>query len=391
MAQIRNVTIFMSDSVRWDSHPSEIEEMGETVRTIASSLHTPTAITSILTGRYLPHHGVRGFTDEIGNELDTILDFFPNAALSDESGDFNDEIYDILLNRFASQSLDDISPPFAWFMRDPGGHAPYDGYDTELNTEATVREFFNDYAGKRSKLQSLYDSSLDSSVQRFHEYVLHPLEERDLLTDTLVIFISDHGELLGEYGHAGQSFPGCPELVYVPMTFIHPDLPDLNNFLARHVDLLPTVCSALETIDEQAAQKTAREVDGADVFSEATSITHAFSFYDRQFPSFRGEFNYRIESVWDDAGGHVFNKSKLWNKLKLAMGYVGRIPAGKQLLRDRSLEGLQMLLESHREWGSTEMTIGQARRMLSSFDTTEASELNMSDDTREHLEDLGYL
>jgi len=387
MPQIRNVAIFMSDSIRWDSHPAKVAEMGPTVRTIASSLHTPTAITSILTGQYLPHHSVRGFTDEIGDQLVTILDSLPNAGLSDESGDFNDEIYGILLNRHSGQSLEEISPPFAWFMRDPGGHAPYDGYDSELNTKRTVREFFNDFAGDRSKLQTLYNDSINSSVRRFHEYVLDPLQERDILDETLVIFVSDHGELLGEYGHAGQSFPACPELAYVPMTFIHPDLSAFDNSLARHVDILPTVCRALDTIDGGEGP----DVDGVDLLDSATDITHGFSFYDRQFPSFRGEFNYRIDAVWDDSGGHAFNKSTMWDKLKLAMGYLGRIPAGKQLLRDRSVEGLRLLLDSHRQWGSPDITIEEAERMLSGFDATQASELEMSEDTREHLEDLGYL
>jgi len=57
---------------------------------------------------------------------------------------------------------------------------------------------------------------------------------------TLVIFTSDHGELLGEYGGlTGHVRPPCPELVYVPTVFIHPLIKNkkTEESIMRHVDL----------------------------------------------------------------------------------------------------------------------------------------------------------
>lgn len=391
MANIQNIAIFMSDSIRWDSHPETVNQMGTTVRTIASSLHTPTSITSILTGRYLPRHGVRGFTDQIDGELPTLLDCVPNSGLSAESGSFNEEIYGTLLEQYGQQSLEDISTPFAWFMRDPGGHAPYDRFSDQLAPEITVHEFFDQHAGDSESLETLYHQSIRSSVERFKEYVLGPLEDRGLLDETLVVFVSDHGELLGEYGHAGQSFPACPEIVYVPMTFIHPNLPDIETDLARHIDLTPTVLQQLHDDAKSDVTMERDGVEGKNLFDQKTSINYGLSLYYRAFPSFNGEFSYRIDSVWDRNGGHVFNRSGMWPKSKLLLGYLTRIPAGKQLRRDRSLEGIRLVLEPYHEWGSPDLSINEAERILDDLESLHLKELEISEETREHLDEMGYL
>ena len=72
------------------------------------------------------------------------------------------------------------------------------------------------------------------------------LGDRGLAEETLVIYTSDHGELLGEYGFFGHTHLATPEIVYVPTTFCHPDLePSAEPSLLHHVDLLPTVASVL--------------------------------------------------------------------------------------------------------------------------------------------------
>jgi arylsulfatase A-like enzyme len=48
---------------------------------------------------------------------------------------------------------------------------------------------------------------------------------RGILDDSLVIFTSDHGELLGEYnGLYHHQTPVVPELVYVPLAFAGAEL-----------------------------------------------------------------------------------------------------------------------------------------------------------------------
>jgi arylsulfatase A-like enzyme len=72
------------------------------------------------------------------------------------------------------------------------------------------------------------------------------LGDRGLAGETLVVYTSDHGELLGEYGFFGHTHLATPEIVYVPTTFPHPTLePSAESSLLHHVDFLPTVASAL--------------------------------------------------------------------------------------------------------------------------------------------------
>ena len=82
------------------------------------------------------------------------------------------------------------------------------------------------------------------------------IEKRDLKDDTLIIFLSDHGELLGEYGGlVGHGEVTVPEVVYVPVIFIHPDLPEELNFknegVLRHIDLYPTICDIIGKYDKR--------------------------------------------------------------------------------------------------------------------------------------------
>lgn len=385
MVAFRNLVVFMTDGLRWDHHPEAIRDIGVTARTIASSLHTPSSIASLLTGRYLPHHGIRGFTDTLPASVPTILDAFEHAGISAESGNFNNEIYGYLLHRYDPTRLADIEEPFAWFVRDPGGHAPLDDFDAELATNSSVQSYLENYGGDEERIRADYERAVASSVDRFHTRVIETLEDRGIREDTLVVFISDHGELLGEYGHVGESHPATPEIVRVPTTFVHPDLsarelPDLM----RHIDL-PATVGDLGTV-------SVPDTDGTSAFGEATPA-YGLNFYDRPYPSLVGTFNYTLSSVWDWNGGYVFNNSSLWDRLKLLGGYAAKIPAGIHVRRARNPIGIKLLLDSSYSWGEPEFSKAEARARLEKVSVTvdDDSDLNMSEETRENLKDLGYL
>lgn len=380
------MVVFMSDGLRWDFHPEAVREMGITIRTIASSLHTPSSIASMLTGRYLPNHEIRGFTDQLSEDQSTILDAFDNSAVSAESGNFNNEIYGYLLNRYNTVKLSHVEEPFAWFMRDPGGHAPLDGFNEDLSSTESVRSYFRRKAGNRERLRTDYQRAVNSSVKRFRSKVLEPLQQRGIISDTLIVFISDHGELLGEYGHVGESHPASPELVKVPTTFIHPDLPAREETkVMRHVDLPATVTN-LGDLNEL-------PFEGDNALVNGHSDCIGLNFYDRPYPSFRGAFHYTLSSVWNWRGGHVFNRSSLWSRLKLVGGYVTRIPAGIHLRRSRNLRGVKLLLDSHYSWGNPGFNETDAEEMLDMEIVTakKPNELDLDDAARENLKDLGYL
>ncbi|MXV61864.1 sulfatase-like hydrolase/transferase [Natronorubrum sp. JWXQ-INN-674] len=395
MIDASNLVIYMSDSIRWDSIPEEIQKKGEGFKTISASSHTPTSIASMLTGQYLPQHGVGGFTDVIPEETPTILDQFEHSGLSDVGGMLNDDhlgkffnetIYDYPLQRYDRLSLDDIQEPFGWFMRDPGGHAPYGRWDMDMNAEISVPDFFTEHAGDTENLRKMYEKGINDSINRFEKYVLQPLKDRDLLDDTLIIFLSDHGELLGEYGHVSQSYPMCPEIVYVPTFYIHPDLPSIDIDITSHVDLPVTVSHLLD-------KEPFSDTPGSPIFDPEYDRETAYCLYNRRFPSFQGEFNYRIDSKWDKDGGHVFVRSNIWSKIKLTIGYLTRISAGKHLRKTRNPTGFKLLFSDQKTWGSPDFPIEQSDKELGSIDQhlAEKVERAMTKDTEDRLKDLGYL
>ncbi|MXR19469.1 sulfatase-like hydrolase/transferase [Halobacterium bonnevillei] len=385
MVEFRNLVVFMSDGVRWDYHPDAVREMGVTVRTLASSLHTPTSIASLLTGLYLPNHGVRGFTDSLPKGTPTILDAFEHTGISAESGNFNNEIYNYLLDRYDRVDLQDIEEPFGWFMRDPGGHAPLNEFDEELATTGSVRSYLKQNAGDESQLREDYARAVDSSVNRFRNRVINTLRDRGILEDTLIVFISDHGEFLGEYGHVCESHPAAPELVRVPTTLIHPGLDNVDTpNLMRHVDLHETVADL--------GSLTAPNTDGGPVFDPVFDAKTGLNFYDRPYPSFSGTFHYTLSSVWDWQGGRVFNESNPWARLKLLGGYLTKIPAGIQVRRARNPKGIKLLLSGQYSIGNPGFSAKEARKMLDDITVSVGrDELDMDQATKENLEDLGYL
>jgi hypothetical protein len=395
MNNINNVVIYMSDSIRWDYTPDEISDMGVSVKTIASSPHTPTSLASMVSGLWLPQHGVRGFTDTLTERVDTILDEFPNKGLSNVGGElndrmlgefFNDTIYNYLFDRYPRLSLNNIEEPFCWFMRDPGGHAPYGNWDEDMNALVSVPDFYSEHAGDTKYLREKYQEGLESSVERFRKYVTSPLKERDILDETLIIFLSDHGELLGEYGHISQSYPISPEIVYVPTVFIHPDIDSTDAEIMSHVDLPNTICD-LADIDRLS------QSDGHSVFSNNYEREHGYCLYNRPFPSFFGEFSYKVDSMWDEDGGHVFVRSNAWSNTKLLMGYLARISAGKHLRRKRNLRGIKLLFSEHEKWGKPGFSKSEADEKLQDInaESIESVTKSMDQDTEERLKDLGYL
>jgi hypothetical protein len=385
----------MSDSIRWDSTPNEILDSGVAIKTIASSPHTPTSLASMVSGLWLPQHGVRGFSDTLPNEVETIFDRFPNRGLSTVGGElndhmlgefFNDTIYNYLFDRYPRISLTDIEQPFCWFMRDPGGHAPYGNWDEDMNALVSVPDFYTDHAGKTEYLTEQYQEGINSSVERFRKYVVSPLEERGILEETLIVFLSDHGELLGEHGHVSQSYPITPELVYIPTVYIHPDINQPMADISHHTDLPNSIC---DLIDDDPLPHSA----GDSVFSGSYTDTPGYCLYDRPFPSFYGKFSYTVASMWDRDGGHVFVRSNLWENTKLLIGYLTKISAGTHLRRKRNLKGVKLIFSNHEQWGNPGFSRSEADDELRHLnkDSIESVTESMDQDTEERLKDLGYL
>ena len=143
-------------------------------------------------------------------------------------------------------------PYFSMFPHDslPDlGTTERDGYARGFKwrfTREIGKTAFPDYDEQREYARTNYHGMLrmiDDQVQRF---IAH-LESRGVVDDTLIVFMSDHGDFVGEYGLVRKG-PGVPDvLMRVPLVFRGPGVTLHNGAHPAHVslvDIAPTVCEA---------------------------------------------------------------------------------------------------------------------------------------------------
>jgi len=94
--------------------------------------------------------------------------------------------------------------------------------------------------------------SLQEQVDAQIMKVLETLKESSMYEDTIVIFTSDHGELLGSHGGLLQKWHNAyEESIHLPLIFHNPKLfPEYksDDHLTSHIDIIPTMLS-LANID----------------------------------------------------------------------------------------------------------------------------------------------
>jgi arylsulfatase A-like enzyme len=73
--------------------------------------------------------------------------------------------------------------------------------------------------------------------------IVEALQRRGLAEDTIIVFTSDHGELLGDHGLMHKGPPPYRQLREVPFIIKGPRVPGgkINSDLTSHIDLMPTL------------------------------------------------------------------------------------------------------------------------------------------------------
>ena len=114
-------------------------------------------------------------------------------------------------------------------------------------TKELGRTGFPDYDEQVPRARANYFGMLrliDDQVKRFLEF----LRDRELEDHTIVVFLSDHGDFVGEYGMVRKG-PEMPEvLMRVPMFWVGPGIVADEAPHPAHVslaDVMPTLCEAL--------------------------------------------------------------------------------------------------------------------------------------------------
>ncbi|WEL16670.1 Arylsulfatase A [Halorhabdus sp. SVX81] len=403
-----NVVIFVADALRLDYLPDRIKRKGDFVETIASSTVSPASFSSILSGLHPTEHNVFTFYHQLDQSTSLLgIDDFNTSfwqVLLDGG------MYDVLGQDVkGKQRLSELEPPFIYVERENSTHSPYGEWTEEWfepsDDAHTIwggrprDDMWGRFRGDWEKIQEKYHTGANTAAERFQER-LGSLRDRGLLDDTLVIFTSDHGELLGEYSEKSHSRPVVSELVRVPTVIFNPDgrtVPESCSLMS-HVDIVPTIGEALDTEFDW-------ELSGQSVYSSGQSW--GYNHYHRPKGGVLRKQSgddlkaITIESIWDRQGGYVYKHSSgesfgTRRQATEVFRTIGKhVPlVGSPWARVRHLPAaLRYHLTNPFVDGSPIRSNEEARRLLQTIprrDSVAEDTIDISPAKQRHLEDLGY-
>lgn len=383
---VDNVLIYIVDSLRLDYLPERVANRGLCVPTIAASTYTASSIPSMMTGQYPASHRIWGFNDVL--KRTPCLLSGPNAGM-----DLRKVWIDIedpaqkppnrVLGLKQQHTLEKAGSGFTLVIHEKGAHAPYDFFNVDFDGSPS---YFEHHSNNNDKLKNEYEKGINSAVDRFFETVLS-LEERGELENTLVVFTSDHGELLGETNRGGvyaHGSPVCPELVEVPTVFLGAGLPtgEQVDWTMSGADLAPTALSAK-------GEDSGSNQDGLDLWTNTPADDRVIR---SDFWAKGGRVEYAASSAWDSDGGYVLQFNNPLERLsfavhrKLVKGF--QAPAN----RSRLPESLPSLL---RTFGKTEITYGSPspackNEVIPEFEEGDGKS-SVDEISKEQLRALGYV
>ncbi|QPV64351.1 sulfatase [Halosimplex litoreum] len=266
-------------------------------RAFSASSHTREAVPSILTGRYPDDAVDAGYqrdADTVAARLASngfeTAGFHSNPFVSraygfDQGFDHFDDDLHLGKNRLlalAQRALDKVrnrhyaraseinerslewldsldgGPFFLWnHYMDP--HGPYEApaaYQREFHGEAVPDSAAQDLYqraisdpesitdAERERLMDLYDAEINYTDDRLRS-LFDGLEERGLLSESLVLLTADHGDAFGEHGYFEHPRYLHDELVHVPLVMAGPDVPSAT--IETPASTLDVARTALET------------------------------------------------------------------------------------------------------------------------------------------------
>lgn len=142
----------------------------------------------------------------------------------------------------------------------------HESLDTKPSAQASYRDVYSKAfqpTGDHKPYQRFY-YQLQAEVDRHIGRVLDAVRASDkqFQRDTVVIFLSDHGELLGAHGGLHQKWHcAYDEMLKVPFVIHNPALfpnPQATDALTSHADLIPTMLG-LAGIDEARVRRRLRQ------------------------------------------------------------------------------------------------------------------------------------
>lgn len=393
MSGIKNAYVFVADALRFDYLPSQISEMGQEVKCVASSTISPTSFSSIMSGLHPPNHSVWSFEHSLNdaqNQVLSVEDYSGSFWQRNPRGKVGDQaIFDVLGHKSPQNQLpiSEITPPFILVERDATTHSPYGRYNKGQkvpNSSEYIRNLRND-----KDLEREYKEAAKETASIFEERI-NTLKERDLLDETLIIFTSDHGELLGEYGQTSHGTPVVPELIYVPMVVLHPEDRQLKRSCIGHPDIIPTILDVI-------GKPVPSAIDGYSMFNKPRQSSFAYTEYTapkNYTPIGRNEksdFEYSVRGVFDNNGGWLLAESSLKDRFRAS---ASGVYSSMERSPSRIYESLHHYIKKARKVGDPDIGKRSAQDYIKDIvmdsHNNSTNEFELSEGQKDRLENLGY-
>lgn len=391
---VKNVYLFIADSVRAQTMGDRVASLGVSGRAIAPSTFTGSSWPSILSGMYPTSHRVWDFQDRLARRP-LIMRGPENLAL--DAGTIWTELppdqkppFKIIgATQDEARSLLDTEPPFICIEHHKGGHAPYGFPFDEFES---VAEFYESHRPSVHELPHLYEKGVKDAEDTFLQSVEY-LDEECLLDDTLVIFTSDHGEALGEPRNGmaiGHGHPMTPDVVNVPVVFAGAGLPDTElGSVISGTDIAPTSLRALN-------RGRARRSDGTELWTSTPEEDRLCrsEVWKRIQIGPTAVNKYVATSVWDEAGGIVIHFGSRLKRVALTLGpMMYRYPESylyRDFSRPRRWSGfVKKYLPATVRHGNPRFSTEEARAETCTFELGESFGHDAIDEG--NLQKLGYI
>ncbi|WP_135302641.1 sulfatase-like hydrolase/transferase [Haloarcula amylovorans] len=383
LPRVSNVVLYINDAIRYDAACDRLAEMGRTHKTVSASVHTAPSITSILTGAYVPNHGVTSFKREVQDYQTTIGDLQPRLRIADH--DHGRAATQCAVPDISRRAIEDAEEPFIWIGHSPGGHAPYGQHNYDKYwSETTAPEYFAEVGADFEKMRTDYQRGVDDSIAELVR-IQSVLQSRGIEDETLIVHVSDHGELFGEYGFVGHNYLTVPELVYTPTAFIHPDVPaGHDERLISHTDILPTIAYALG--------EDLRVPDGR-ALQSGNPREMAHVYFKKEFYSDTGTINanFGVQAIYGHKGGYVESLHSRLDGLKMAAGLLLKSPKRTAIRHSgKQIQLFRTFIQSQNVYGELPAKVDELRDELGDIGHNDNG-ADKSEVNEEQLKDLGYL
>lgn len=287
MPRRANVLIYLVDTLRSDrlgilGYPRPItpnidrfaESSSLFLNAIGQSSWTKASVGSIFTGLWPPAHGAIGWKHKLSSEIETLAErlqadgyrtaaFVTNPNVVRTFGFTqgfdeytrklkrpSDEVNQMVFDWFEGRKDED---PFLLYVHTMDPHAPYAPREPFKSKFAPTADEIPQWQPRwrwpmeaLPYLSDLYDAEIAFNDASFGQ-LLGFLEERGLYDDTLIVFVSDHGEEFKEHGRWRHGANLHAETLNFPLIVKFPDqqVGTRVETAVQHIDLLPTILASV--------------------------------------------------------------------------------------------------------------------------------------------------